>query len=260
MFMRFSRCRPSDKKTRVISRPLTYALAISLAVGSAVACGDDEEGAGGGKGGSSGSAGKGGSSGTGTGGKATGGSSGTGTGGKSTGGGPGTGGTAAGGTSGTSGTGGAGDEGGAGAGGQGGEGGRPEGCNNLGPAMGPSVGETQRSGSVPTATGGPIDNGTYFLTGWDVYPPETADAGNHRTITLVITNGHAELVGVEDAGQIPRLSVDVETSGPSITLTHTCPDSTVDMTHYTATQGAGAQFRVVRAESGRSRVEIYTKQ
>ena len=239
-----------------MTKSLTYSLALFLAVGTAVACGDDDDGAGdgGGKGGSSGSSGssgKGGSSGA-SGSSGKGGSSGaSGTGGK--------GGTAGqGGTSGTAGEGGApdGGVGPGGAGGAGAEGGAgTEECSDLVNTATP-IPETQMTGTVPAPMGGTLVPGTYRMTAWEVYPPETVDTNRMRAITGRFNADNAlDVVGAEGA-QTQRFSGTWATAGVVLTLTPTCPQvGMADVTAYTATS---TTLRIVRVNQ--SRVEVFTRQ
>jgi hypothetical protein len=244
-------------RIRLMTKPLTYTLALFLVVGTAVACGDDDDGAADGKGGSSGSSGSGGKGGKGgssgvSGSSGSSGSAGTsGTGGR--------GGTAGqGGTSGTAGEGGApdGGVGPGGAGGAGAEGGTgPEECNDVVNAA-PPIPETQMTGTVPTPMGGTLVPGTYRMTGWEVYPPETADPTRMRSITGRFgADNTLDVVGAEGA-QTQRFSGTWATASVVLTLTPTCPQvGMADVTAYTATS---TTLRIVRVNQ--SRVEVFTRQ
>jgi hypothetical protein len=243
----------------IASRSLTYTLALCFALGTAVACGDDEEGADGGKGGSSGSAGKGGSAGTGTGGKATGGTSGasgsSATGGK--GGTPSTGGTTAtGGTSGTSGAGGAGgDEGGAGPGGQGGEGGAVvEQCGTV--ALGtPAINESAGSGTKPDPAGGTIQDGTYVMTAWRVYAPSSPHTETTHQTTIRFSGNRMQVVAAPEQ----RQSGTYTTSDTFVTFSLNCPNASQPpiVKPYTATSSGGPSKVFIFTDN---RVEEFTRQ
>jgi hypothetical protein len=131
-------------------------------------------------------------------------------------------------------------------------------CNELA-VLGSMVPETQQTGTMPVPAGGTLEQGTYVLTGWDVYSPGTADTTFMRTITIEVTASGIDVVGNETTGNIFPRSMSYATAGSVITLTPTCPVAgTPDVTAYTATQGAGATFRIIRA--AQNRVETFTKQ
>ncbi len=205
----------------MISSSWSYSFALLLAVGTAVACGDDEEpgdGGNGGTSGSSGSSGKGGTAGqsgssgaAGKGGTAgQGGSAGS----------AGKGGTAGqGGTSGAAGDGGEGGvEGGAGPGGMGGEGGQgPVMCGDV-TLLGATISETVGSGSEPAPMGGTIQDGTYVQVSREIFSPATPNSSTYST-TIFVNGNNFEVVGQSNARQSGTFS----TASGILTFNSTCP-------------------------------------
>jgi hypothetical protein len=166
----------------------------------------------------------------------------TGLGGSAGGGGP-TGGGGASGTGGAAGGGAAGATGTGGTLGAGGSGGIPGGCNSLVNAA-PVVAKFQAATNPPAPGGGPIVDGTYYLSQAITYTgPGGASGPLGSTIqdTLVITNAASGTATVQevtsgDGGADAHASFTLTPAGTMATVTITCPSPSISVSFgYTAT-------------------------
>lgn len=129
------------------------------------------------------------------------------------------------------------------------------GCNALTQSAG-NVPETAGVGAFPTPAGGTIEDGTYQLTGFFIYPPGSIDAYRRRE-TLVISGGTVQSARQTDSGAIERNTATVTTSGTDLVLRVTCPASKTITVPYTAT---ATTLRIFDISPGVNEVHEYTRQ
>jgi hypothetical protein len=98
--------------------------------------------------------------------------------------------------------------------------------------------------------GGPLADGTYHLTAWNVYSPAASDADLHSA-TLRIASGMFEIVVDGTA----RQSGSVSAAGVLLTFAPSCPTATPIMKPYTAS-GTTLSLSTV----SENRVETFTRQ
>ncbi len=116
--------------------------------------------------------------------------------------------------------------------GAGGAGGSPGACTSL-TSAGSAVPEAMGSGSAGTPAGGAVANGTYVLTGWTVYSPDTANTSQSRKLTLRITGTNFELQGIDANGATLNLAATATFSGTTSTITWTCGSTGTELQGYT---------------------------
>jgi hypothetical protein len=108
-----------------------------------------------------------------------------------------------------------------------------EGCNAIA-LGGPVVTKTPHAGPPPAMTGGPISEGTYFLTAIDTYNHQVG-AGS-RQETWILSGGSIQIVARDST-----LSSDVRgtgtysTSGNMLTMALSCPAPVTTVQPFTAT-------------------------
>lgn len=122
---------------------------------------------------------------------------------------------------------------------------------------GQSVPEMAGVGAMPAAAGGTIVDGTYHLTGWEIYPPGSVDA-YLRKQTWVIANGTLRSVSQNDSDPERRNGGTFTTSGTTMTLNVSCPQTGTISTEYTATP-TSISFLQMDAVDG-NEIHIYTKE
>ena len=106
-------------------------------------------------------------------------------------------------------------------------------CNDVVNSA-PVVAVTQIADDPPASSGGTIADGTYELTAVAIYTGASGPTGPSGTeqTTVVVSGATFQVVS---AGQPPRRTLTLATSGTAFTATDTCPDSTVTTGTYTAT-------------------------
>jgi hypothetical protein len=132
------------------------------------------------------------------------------------------------------------------------------GCNGIVPA-GPQVSETVADGSAPSAVGGSIALGTYFLTEIDLYGPPPTGLVVQRTLVVDATRmNFAEVLGSSPS--------DGGDPADDSTWTYTIADAVLGMAEYCPTNGASqnvffsAQGNTLTLLVSTSKAEIYTLQ
>ncbi len=107
------------------------------------------------------------------------------------------------------------------------------GCNAL-VNGGTVISKTTHPEPTPTMTGGPLVDGTYFLTAMDKYNGKVGS--NTHKETLVFSGGRVESVNLQsDKPGEQRASGTYSTSGTTLTLNITCPVTATLNSPYTAT-------------------------
>lgn len=138
-------------------------------------------------------------------------------------------------------------------------------CNTLANGAS-SISVQQVAQNPPSAGGGPIVDGTYFLTDATIYtgPGGPTGPGGTTQTTIQITGSTVQVVVAD--GQPPSRTTTLATSGVSFTSTDTCPDTAVQSGSYTATTTSTSTTFVVILDGGtddagaRTLVETFTKQ
>jgi lipocalin-like protein len=98
-----------------------------------------------------------------------------------------------------------------------------------------TVTTVQGAGALPTFTGGPIADGTYFLTSVTHYG--ATGAGQTQRITMTFTGSAFTLVQDSDAScnSAPSATGTTSISGTQLTLSIACPATDSETVSYTAT-------------------------
>ena len=110
-------------------------------------------------------------------------------------------------------------------------------CNALDIGTAPAITPNQVASQEPTAMGGTVFDGTYFLTKWTLY---TGPGGATGPLPLTLQVRRDFAGGIvqtvqNDGSSIRRFSAMLTTTGTAFTETQSCPGSSVDTGTYTAT-------------------------
>jgi hypothetical protein len=110
-------------------------------------------------------------------------------------------------------------------------------CNALDLGTAPAIDLNQVASQEPTAMGGTVFDGTYYLTKWTIY---TGPGGATGPLPLTLQVRRDFAGGIvqtvqSDGSSIRRFTATLTTAGTAFTETDSCPGSSVDMGTYTAT-------------------------
>ncbi len=116
------------------------------------------------------------------------------------------------------------------------------GCNSTAIPTTP-VTDTMGAGAEPAPLGGPIVDGTYFLSAHEHYAPGTADGMTYRAV-LLVTGTTATIAQIRNAGAEERFNLAVTTTLTAFHAVSTCPvaGTALDFDAYTATPTTLALF------------------
>lgn len=140
--------------------------------------------------------------------------------------------------------------------GAGGSGGSSGACTSL-TAGGSAVFEAMGNGTAPAPAGGTVASGTYVLTGWTVYSPDTATPTQSRKLTLRITGADVELAGTDANGATLNLAGTWAQSGTTTTTTWSCGTTGSVPQGYTASSN---QLLIFNPRNGGVELETWTLQ
>lgn len=128
----------------------------------------------------------------------------------------------------------------------------PQGCEDRGQSP-TSVSETQVNEAYPDGEGGPIVDGVYHLSDFEVFAPATAD-DNVRQGRMEFANGRFHSTTIS-AGTTQILGGTYSTSGNEVTLNVDCPGAQMVTMQYSATPSSFVLF-----DTSEPNRQVYTKQ
>jgi len=132
-------------------------------------------------------------------------------------------------------------------------------CNDL-VNNAPAVTLVAIADSPPAALGGTLVDGTYWLTGFNVFtgPGGTTDLSTFTAnATFVLSGTTMQQVLSSNGGAEKRYTSTVSTSGTTLYATDTCPEPVTEQDPYTATP---TKLTIYLDDPNGTFEQIYTKQ
>jgi hypothetical protein len=106
-------------------------------------------------------------------------------------------------------------------------------CNTLANGA-PAITANDSTASLPTATGGTVQGGTYFLSDETDYARATNGSGGTNQETIMIAGSTLQIVKIGVTNPIDRTSWTFTTAGTTMNLTQTCPSAKTKEWGYSA--------------------------